>query len=224
MLKNSFYKKIKQLVWVLVFNIVASNIVASNLVASNALADTERQIDLTDFQTQYFRTVLIKYVNQERVDKNQIALSASEKLNSAAQQHAIAMIEYDFFSHTSPLKRSRNLNDRLINEGIKNVYAAENLSLEFAIELNANQPFYTRLHPEDNEPIFSLQHNGQAIPAHNYKTLAIKTLQSWINSKKHHSNILNDNYDSVGVGAALSRNAQQVPIVKIVVVFAGLSI
>lgn len=215
MLKNSFYKTIKPLVWALII---------SNLVVIKVLAEEEPQIDLTNFQVQHLRANLIKVVNQLREDKNELALLPSEELNSAAQKHAMAMVEYDFFSHTSPLKGLRNLNDRLAKEGIKNVYAAENLSLEFAIELNTNQPFYARLDPNDAKPVFSLDHNGQAIPMRSYKALAMQTSQSWSASKKHRLNILKGVYDSVGVGAELTRNAQQVPIVKIVMVFAALSI
>lgn len=192
-----------------------------------ALAKSEQRIELDSFQYKQLSVEVIKYINELRLSKNKPILVRSEALELAAQAHASAMVKHDFFSHLSPVKDSKQLTDRLSQVGINNVYAAENLSLVFLLELKNGQPYYTRFDPEDSaksRPVFSIEHKGAPIPMRTYKNLAAQIAMQWFNSKSHRLNMLKRKYNSAGVGAELGINEQKMPIVKVVMTFATLPI
>ncbi len=201
--------------------------VSSFAVDTNAQDKNEQRIELDSFQPAQLSTEVIKYINQMRVSRGMVELVRSEPLELAAQAHATAMVEHDFFSHVSPVKGSKHLINRLSLVGVSKVYAAENLSLAFVLELKSGQPYYTRFDSEDEaklKPIFSIEHKGVPIPAHTYTGLAAQVGMQWFNSTSHRLNMLEKTYNAAGVGAELGLNKQKMPIVKVVMTFAALSI
>jgi len=94
---------------------------------SNQVAET---VYVLDILTQ--RATILPLTNVERLNVGAVALVEDQKLTEFAQAHAKDMAERGYFSHTTP--DGKTFSDRLREAGITNVYAGENIALNYSPE------------------------------------------------------------------------------------------
>jgi hypothetical protein len=78
------------------------------------------------------RATILALTNVERQKVGAVALVEDQKLTEFAQAHAKDMAERGYFSHTTP--EGKTFSDRLQEAGITNVYAGENIALNYSPE------------------------------------------------------------------------------------------
>jgi len=94
---------------------------------SNQVAET---VYVLNILTQ--RATILALTNVERQKVGAVALVEDQKLTEFAQAHAKDMAERGYFSHTTP--DGKTFSDRLREAGITNVYAGENIALNYSPE------------------------------------------------------------------------------------------
>ena len=127
-------------------------------------------INVNDINHPLLASAIFHATNLERGRNGLVKFMTSNELYTAAQGHSKDMVEYEFFSHTSPVTAKRNMSDRLKAVGIINVWSAENIAESFAKK-------------------------GQT-----YWQFAVNVVEQWMNSPGHRKNILNAKYKFLGCG------------------------
>jgi len=118
--------------------------------------------------------LMVSLVNEARADAGLPALATDELLAQAARQHSWEMISMDYFSHTSPVPGNESVPQRVANAGSTAVWVGENIGAEY------------RSRPYD------------------YKALTLGAFDGLMNSPPHRANILDADYNTIGVGIAHS--------------------
>ena len=108
--------------------------------------------------------------NVERTKKRRKIVEWNLNLEIAAYHHSKAMVEANFFSHRSKLKKRTDTDDRAKLAGITNPFIAENIAKSF---INENDT---------------------------YLSLSKRVIQQWMNSSGHKANILNKEALQLGTG------------------------
>ena len=67
--------------------------------------------------------------NRQRALHEKTAFAYDQPLNACAHDHSANMVEYDFFSHESPVAGKQTLPDRLAEVGYPNYTCAENIAI-----------------------------------------------------------------------------------------------
>ena len=155
-----------------------------------------------DFSTIYYpllHAAIFYETNQERKKAGIPLLLFHQSLEAAAYGHALDMRTYDFFSHTSVVSGKESVGERAILAGFNWSWVGENIAISFGIDYTASTPVYT---PNQNGGYFSYEYKGEPILPHTYLSLAKAVVNQWMNSPGHKANILNVNYNYLGIGAA----------------------
>jgi len=157
------------------------------------------QIDFSSINYPLLHAAIFYETNQERIKAGVAALKFHQSLESAAYGHALDMRTYDFFSHTSVVKGKEGVGDRARLAGFDWTRVGENIAISFGIAYTASTPVYT---PDQNGGYFSYEYKGNPILPHTYLSFAKAVVNQWMNSCGHRANILNVNYNYLGIGAA----------------------
>jgi len=137
--------------------------------------------------------------NRFRMERGREALTVSEPLTIAAQGHAEAMAEEQFFAHRNPHNAAhRTLTDRIRGAGIRSQAFAENIALTYSLDFSDMQ---------------SWMKNRQSSPApavmeYTYRALAKSVVKQWINSRGHRQNMLARPFSQIGLGFATAKDAR----------------
>ncbi len=145
--------------------------------------------------------------NVERVKKGLPVFTHSNSLEQAARSHSADMVKYNFLSHISKVKGKKSVKDRLEQVNITRTAIGENIAVQFLLELESNEPFYS---PSVNKNgTFSKEYRGKAIPNHTYLNCAKSLVKRWMNSPPHRANILDRDFNYLGCGAILEEPKKQ---------------
>ncbi len=155
------------------------------------------RIDMEDIDYPLLHAAIFYETNRVRQNYNLPEFHYSRRLELVAIDHSRDMVEFNFFSHTSPVKGKETMAKRLQRVGIRNCYMGENLAYTSGIANEHGRSLFT---PEQNGGYFSYEYKGDPIPNHTYVSLAQSVVQQWMNSPGHRANILNSNYTFLGVG------------------------
>ncbi len=161
------------------------------------------------------------FTNEERSKAGLKPLLYSPEAFQAAQGHAQAMVSHKFFSHTSPIRFSRTLRDRLNRQGANPKYIGENISSTFGIQYQEGKKVGKPIVP--GEFTYLQASKRELIPPHTYFSFAQKAVQLWMNSPGHRQNILNPIFTHLGCGAQVyfDPNFYQMPYFMAVQNFIG---
>ncbi len=157
------------------------------------------QIDFSSINYPLLHAAIFYETNQERITAGFSELKFHQSLESAAYGHALDMRTYDFFSHSSVVAGKESVGDRARLAGFNWTRVGENIAISFGIDYKASTPVYT---PDQNGGYFSYEYKGNPILPHTYISFAKAVVNQWMNSPGHKANILNINYNFLGIGAA----------------------
>lgn len=169
----------------------------------------QQDIILNNIDYELLNTAIHFETNFQRESNGLNILQHSSKLERSASEHAKAMAEFNFFSHSSPLPGLASFVDRLKQVGIKNVHAGENLAISFVIGREENLPDT----PADHPDVYS---GHQKNNVHTYMSLAKSVVAQWTNSHEHKENMLSSKYQFLGNGTALYYDKKGMPFIKVV--------
>ena len=127
--------------------------------------------------------------NKQRTSRKLSALSRIGAIDSIAHRHSLDMSDRNYFEHVSP--EGVTAWDRLERAGYDCSGFAENIFL---------QPAYISYSYTDKDDPSSYTYNW----IKDEKTVADKIVTGWMNSPGHRKNILNPQYDRIGVGVVIN--------------------
>ena len=167
-----------------------------------SLRETDRRLDPNQFNPSLLEWILVYLTNQVRESHHLTACHPDSKLKKAGRRHSREMVRLNYFSHRSPTPKNRYLIDRLKNTGLvlDNTTMGENLAVDYFLKI-AGVPFYTN-HANGKDQYIDSK-TGKPIPYQTYREFASRTVQNWMESPNHRENILNRDFDRIGIGVAV---------------------
>jgi uncharacterized protein YkwD len=157
------------------------------------------RIDFDKINYQLLHAAIFYETNRERENNGFQLLKFHQSLEASAFDHAKDMKTYDFFSHTSVVQGKESVGERINQAGFTWSWCGENIAISFGISYEAGRGVYT---PDQNDGYFSYNYKGDPIPPHTYISFAKSIVNQWMNSPGHRANILNPNFEYLGVGTA----------------------
>jgi uncharacterized protein YkwD len=170
------------------------------------LDSANQTIDVKNIDYSLLNAAVFYETNKERVLHGKSILRYEPFLEKAAQGHCADMVNYNFFSHESPVSGQRTVRERINKAGLdtKDKIVGENLTDIFAIEYEEGRQVYP---PDKDKDYFSYEVDGTPIKNHTYIGFAKSALITLMNSKEHKENLLNNKYVYLGVGSAYYEDA-----------------
>ncbi len=144
------------------------------------------------------------YVSNHYREKNNLApFIHNENLENAASGHSFDMVNYSFFSHTSPVKNKQQFAERMRTAGVTRFgEAAENIAQNYIFDYDYERGYFGTY--EGEKPNFTYS-NGEKVKIHTYLSLAQAILAQWMRSRGHRENILNRNLTHLGCGLSVEK-------------------
>ena len=134
----------------------------------------ESIVDTENFDTELFCAAIFYTTNIERINEGGTPFEYYYSLECSAQLHAFDMATRFFYSHENPHDpQKKNPADRMAIFGITSGYPGENIAVAIVR------------------------------PGDTYSSLAKSLLVQWMNSPGHRANILAEEFEFLGCGAAL---------------------
>lgn len=155
-----------------------------------------QRIDYTLLQSAIFH-----FTNLEREKTGLKPFQLSKEAEATASGHAQDMVNYNFYSHTSPIKFRRTLRDRLNRSGINPKYIGENICSTFGLQYQSGKKVSKPTKP--GEFRYLNTSNRELIPPHTYRSFAQSVVKLWMDSPGHRQNILNPQFTHLGCGASV---------------------
>ena len=149
----------------------------------------------------FLEKTIAHFTNIERKKHNLMLCQYDNKLQAAAFRHSLEMMQLQYFSHISPVKKNKVLITRLKQAGypMSNVIIGENIGVDYLLRI-AGKPFYiSYLH---GEKYFLDAKTHQPIGSQTYIEFARNMVNHWMNSPPHRKNMLNHKFNQIGVGIA----------------------
>lgn len=168
--------------------------------------DAARQgIDVQNFREDLLSAAIFHEINARRLEEHLPALALQPQVRAACLGHARLMAAGRFLSHGTPNQpKNTTPNDRLVQQGLKPRYSAENIALNFVLRIEPGKPFHTR--KENGRTVYSYEAQGEPLVPHTYSSLAEAFVAQWMKSPLHRKNLLASEPESSGVGCALSKD------------------
>jgi len=141
-----------------------------DLKSFQELKQVNYKIDFSNIDIELLAAAIFHATNIERKKHKRPLFTHSKALFIAAQAHSREMVDYDYFSHTSPVIGRRSMSNRLKKVGLVNGNFAENIASSF-VEKRTD-----------------------------YLGAAVLIVEQWMNSSGHRKNILNSKYNYLGCG------------------------
>jgi uncharacterized protein YkwD len=161
---------------------------------ANAGAAAQPSIDTVEMERQIHRLI-----NRERQNRGLAALNWDKKLAAIARNHSLDMAKNHFFSHIN--LQEEDPDDRGKRQGLdeKKQIGPNSWAIGLAENIFLNNLY---------DKVTTTTLNGVTVKKeYAWKTqeeIARTTVQGWMNSPSHRSNILSPQYDRQGIGVAIS--------------------
>jgi uncharacterized protein YkwD len=160
-------------------------------------------IDIKNIDYALLNAAVFYVTNYFREKNNLAPFKHNENLESAASGHSTDMVNFDFFSHKSPVKNKEQFVERMKAAGVTRfAEAAENIAQNYIFNYESGRGYFGKYVGENPDFTYS---NGEKVKIHTYLTLAQALLAQWMRSKGHRENILNRNLSHLGCGVALKK-------------------
>jgi hypothetical protein len=150
---------------------------------------------------------LVKKAEAENIQVVAVCDVYQRRVNRAKEicKGARLMAAGRFLSHGTPNQpKNTTPYDRLVQQGLKPRYSAENIALNFVLRIEPGKPFHTR--KENGRTVYSYEAQGEPLVPHTYSSLAEAFVAQWMKSPLHRKNLLASEPESSGVGCALSKD------------------
>jgi len=123
------------------------------------------------------------------------------KLKNAARGHSEDMVRHDFFSHVSPVPARRQLVDRIQLAGVAraNTVVGENIGVDYYLKI-ADVPYYKTY--RNGQVVYISHETDEVIGYQSYREFSESMVDKWMRSPGHRENILNGDFDRIGIGVA----------------------
>ncbi|MFH0870232.1 MAG: CAP domain-containing protein [archaeon] len=138
-------------------------------------------------RTKEVEQAIFEYTNAERKSQGLRALTWDDKLADIARAHSLDMVENDFFAHTN--LKGEDPSARAARAGYNAYKSLGGGSYSIGVAENIGKM-----------PTGNVQ--GIGYVSSNPDSIARAQVSSWMDSPGHRSNILNPQYDVIGVGVA----------------------
>jgi uncharacterized protein YkwD len=177
-------------------------------------------IDPRNFDDALLEACVFHATNALRSERGLEETDHSAALQTAARGHAIEMAQYDYFSHKD--RSGEYSEDRIPAAGGLFPYTGENIAKFYPYDMNYGQSYY----PRSIEQGYEYRYTGskERIPPIRYTDFAKMLVEEWFHSKGHRENLMDPEFNYLGVGVAITTNAEfleEMPSVYLVQNFGG---
>ena len=161
----------------------------------------DRQMKAGNINIRLLEKTVVYYTNKARIKRGILPCTEDIVLIKSARAHSSEMAGMNYFSHTSPVKGSETLAQRLEHAGVilKNIYIGENLGVDFILNISGID-FYKK--KKDGKTVYYNGRNNSVIISQTYRQFAESMVRHWLNSPHHRKNLLNKKFTNIGVGIA----------------------
>ena len=144
---------------------------------------------------------LIDVTNRVRERHRLDACRYYVKLRNAARGHSEDMVRHDFFSHVSPVPTRRQLVDRIQLAGVAraNTVVGENIGVDYYLKI-ADVPYYKTY--RNGRVVYISHETDEVIGYQSYREFSKNMVDKWMRSPGNRENILNGDFDRIGIGVA----------------------
>ena len=147
------------------------------------------------FDTKRIENLILEYTNDERINYELKPVAPDAKLANVARAHSSDMSQRDYFAHVTP--EGLNPTDRAKNQDYScvkfyGIYYTDGI----AENLAQNWLFKS----------YKIRGNYLSYDFHSEESLVKELVDGWMNSPGHRENILNENFDRLGVGVVIAQN------------------
>ena len=151
-------------------------------------ADANRELPWEGIEDELMSAAILHETNRYRVAHGLPAMRHMPKVDEVAAMHADDMSAGGWFGHDNPDDpKKRTVLDRAKLLGLRPMFVAENLVIEYGIRYAPGRKVYeTRRRGHDG---LSYRPNGELIPRHTYHSFARQVVGRWIDSPHHRENI-----------------------------------
>ncbi|MBN1997510.1 CAP domain-containing protein [candidate division KSB1 bacterium] len=181
------------------FNWSVNDYARYNFRTFSGFAAARQRIDFNNIDYKLLHAAIFYQTNLARNRYNLPSLQHLPALEQVAFEHSKDMVQYDFFSHISPVANKTTVRDRAALSDIDFSILGENIANVSGLEYQSGRPVYT---PPQNGGYFSYTPNGQPLKNRTYLDLAIVVVDELMDSKGHRENILDPRFTFLGTGAA----------------------
>ena len=161
----------------------------------------DQVIDFGKVDYPLLQAAIFYYTNVEREKRGIQPFKHSREVELTAFGHAQDMVNYNFYSHTSPIRFRRTLRDRLNRSGINPKYIGENICSTFGLQYQAGKKVGKPARPGEFRYLNTTIR--EVIPPHTYRSFAQSVVKLWMESPGHRQNILNPQFTHMGCGASV---------------------
>ncbi|TDQ19144.1 cysteine-rich secretory family protein [Algoriphagus boseongensis] len=169
---------------------------ASSFLSLPALTQA---LDFNKLDYPLLQAAIFYLTNLEREKYQLKPFQFSPEVEKTASGHAQDMVNYNFYSHTSPIRFRRTLRDRLNCSGLNPKYIGENICSTFGLQYEEGKKVGKPAKP--GEFYYLNASNPSKIPPHTYLSFAKSVVNLWMKSPGHRQNILNPAFTHLGCGA-----------------------
>ena len=169
-------------------------------------AQAQRSIDVTDLDTILLGEAFLHAANQVRQNRHLEPFKYSEALASVAQLYSEEQANLNFFGHRHPEKSEWETPHMRITGLVGPMqYTGENLAEYTPYVMKGRKDFYI-IEELPNGQLLFLDRNKEPLQEHTYWSFAAYITDEWMHSSGHRMNILQKNFEEIGMGFALNQN------------------
>ena len=152
---------------------------------------------IPSYDTEAMARSIHEQINEERTANGREPLAWSDDLARLGRAHSQDMIDRDFFDHTNPDGESPTERGKRLDVSCASVLETEQ-DPSIAENIFDAAMYHSRRTTRRGDEV-SVTYNWKTV-----EELSERVVQGWMDSPGHRRNILNDNYEAQGLGAAVA--------------------
>jgi uncharacterized protein YkwD len=181
-------------------------------------ADAKRELPWEGIDDRLLSAAILHETNRYRAEHKLPVLRHMPKVDEVAAMHAVDMSQGGWFGHDHPTDpRKRTVLDRAKLVGLRPMFVAENLVMEYGIRYEPGREVYETTRRRGRGGL-SYRPHGDPIPRHTYHSFAKQVVGRWIDSPPHRENIESKYPKLMGAAARPGRSEDEVRFQKFYVV------
>jgi uncharacterized protein YkwD len=164
-------------------------------------SESKQSLDPSALNRELLEETLIRFTNRVRKEHRLVLFRPDSSLQMTARKHSEEMARMNYFSHRSPVSANQTMEQRFENSGIilRNVMLGENIGVDYFLDI-AGKPYYKETR---NGKIVCIDaKTEEPIPFQTYESFSRQMVSQWMKSPGHRENILNRNFNRIGLGTA----------------------
>jgi uncharacterized protein YkwD len=160
----------------------------------------DHPIEINNYDPYLLERAILIATNAAREAHGLPPVAPHALLRQSATRTSLEQAETQRLSHTSVYPERRHLEDRIKMEGIDlvNVIIGENLGVDYILRI-ADHSFY--IDPSTDASVPMDAETRQPILKYTYRQFGAAMVNHWLGSRGHRKNLLNPDFEWIGVGA-----------------------